>query len=233
MSLNLNLSKQNLQLTLEKKNIPSITNMNVEFAMDVSGSFDDEHRNGYTQQFLNRFVPFALLFDPDKKMGMYAFSSSYKKLKDVSESNYQDYVSSTIMTCSVYNGGTNYSEVIREMIIPSEDKSGFFSKLFKTNESKTSPKLCFFVTDGEPSDSSKTLDVLKEIEGSNTFIVLISISRTKINFLETMQKFQNVTYMNFTPQELKQIQSVSDENLYDRLLDNELTTWLKSYNSII
>lgn len=232
MSLNLNLSKQNLQFTLEKKNIPSITNMNVEFAMDVSGSFDDEHRNGYTQQFLNRFIPFALLFDPDKKMSMYAFSSSYKKLKDVSESNYQDYVSSTIMTCSVYNGGTNYSEVIKEMITLSKDKPEFFSSFFKPSETKVSPKLCFFVTDGEPSDTSKTLNVLKELESSNTFIVLISISSKPISFLETMQKFQNVTYMNFTPQELKQIQSVSDENLYDRLLDDELTTWLKSYNSI-
>ena len=232
MSLNLNLSKQNLQLTLEKKNIPSITNMNVEFAMDVSASFADEHRNGYTQQFLNRFVPFALLFDPDKKMGMYAFSSSYEKLKDVSESNYQDYVSSTIRTCSVYNCGTNYSEVIKEMITPSKDKPGVFSSFFKSSETKVSPKLCFFVTDGEPFDTSKTLNVLKELEGSNTFIVLISISSKPISFLETMQRSQNVTYMNFTPQELKQIQSVSDENLYDRLLDDELTTWLKSYNSI-
>lgn len=232
MSLNLDLSKQNLQLTLEKKNIPSIINMNVEFAMDVSGSFDDEHRNGYTQQFLNRFVPFALLFDPDKKMGMYAFSSSHKKLKDVSESNYQNYVSSTIMTCSVYSGGTNYSKVIKEMITPSQENPGFLTKLFKTGGTKVSPKLCFFVTDGEPFDTSETLKVLKELEGSNTFLVLISIAPTQIHFLQTMQKFQNVTYMNFTPQELKQIQSVSDENLYDRLLNDELTTWLKSYNSI-
>lgn len=224
MTVSLNLSKESLQLNLTKRNVGTIQNLDVSFAMDVSGSFDDEHRAGYTQSFLNRFVPFSLLFDPDKKMGMYVFSSDHENLDDVTESNFDGYIRNKVMRSSVYGYGTKYAPVLEEILKP--QSVGLLKSIFGA---KAKPKLCFFVTDGEPMDANATLETLRQKHGQDSFIVLVSISDSKISFLEKMEAFDGVTHLQLSPAYLRNIENVSDDELYEKLLNDELVAWLKKY----
>lgn len=224
MAISLDLSKQSLQLNLTKRNVGTIQSLDVSFAMDVSGSFDDEHRAGYTQSFLNRFVPFSLLFDPDKKMGMYVFSSEYENLGDVTEANFDGYIQNAVMKSHVYGYGTKYAPVLEEILKP---ESASLLKSFFV--SKPKPKLCFFVTDGEPMDGNATIETLRQYHGADSFIVLVSIANSKISFLEKIEAFDGVTHLQLTPDYLRNIKNVSDDELYEKLLNDELVAWLKKY----
>lgn len=65
---------QSLSLELKKRDVDKIIPCQVKLAMDVSGSFEDEHGEGLTQNLLNRLVPFAMLFDKDGVIDSYTFS---------------------------------------------------------------------------------------------------------------------------------------------------------------
>src|SRR5574344_1745223 len=105
-----------LQLVMQKHDANSVYPSQVHVAMDVSGSFDDEHRNGYTQELLNRLIPFAMLFDKDKTVQCVAFGSSAEALVDIDSSNYQDYVKNQIMLSRPYNSGTNFAAAFKVLL---------------------------------------------------------------------------------------------------------------------
>eukprot|EP01030_Chromulinospumella_sphaerica_P021594 gene21594-21544_t len=57
LTLDLNKSQQALVLNLAKVGVTETPQVNVAFVMDVSGSFDDEHREGVTNDLLTRLIP--------------------------------------------------------------------------------------------------------------------------------------------------------------------------------
>lgn len=143
MSLKLNLEKasSSLKLSLEKAGIVNPPTLEVGVAMDVSGSFDDEHRDGVTDSLLTRLVPWGLTFDPDKKVDVFTFSDSedgVHELGSVDANNYFGYLPRTFFGVDItdypkssypegipktirartkgYNGATDYSYVIEAML---------------------------------------------------------------------------------------------------------------------
>lgn len=136
-----------LSFALEKHDVTEIKPCQVHMVMDISGSFVDEHRDGYTQQLMNRFVPFSMLFDKDKILGSFAFGSYAKELEDITASNYENYIQQHMP----YRGGgsTDYAEAFRLMLDSVDDEAvqkyvtehrpvtkqvakpqGFFAKMF-------------------------------------------------------------------------------------------------------
>ncbi len=242
MQFELTKATEALKFELSKREVDSILPCQVKLAFDVSGSFDDEHRNGYTQQLLNRFVPFAMLFDKDKTLDSYVFSNSEERLCDINEHNYSNYVRKEIMQSDSYNGGTNYLPVIKHMIEGDalgnvkEKAKGFFGKLFgKSQESvvessKSSDKnLIFFVTDGQASDQEETKRFLDYVmpDGKN-FIVFISIGSHKFSFFDrNYSDTEYSSYFNLTPRELRNLEDCSDEDMYNLILTPQLIEWMK------
>ena len=116
IQLNLEKSKQSLLLNLEKNGITTTPKMDVAFFMDVSGSFDDEHRSGQTNDLMNRLYPWAMVFDPDQELEAYAFSCGVTKVENVTIKNYKSYIQDHVIGCSGYNGGTNYNPAIKRLL---------------------------------------------------------------------------------------------------------------------
>lgn len=113
-------SVEALQLALVKHDVKEIKPCQVHMVMDISGSFIDEHHDGYTQQLMNRFVPFSMLFDKDKILGSFAFGSSARQLEDITERNYADYIAKEM---PYRNGGTtNYADAFRLMLGSIDEK---------------------------------------------------------------------------------------------------------------
>lgn len=156
LQFNLEKSTQALSFALAKHNVGSIIPCQVHVVMDVSGSFRDEHRAGYTQQLLNRFVPFSMLFDKDQILDSYAFGSNAKQLTEITASNYSDYIKKYMPVNGVGGCSTDYADAFRLMVqsvqtvtgkhqvtkqVPTQVQkqvvkpaTGFFGKLFGKSE---------------------------------------------------------------------------------------------------
>lgn len=238
-------STQALQFNLQKRNVNTIIPCEVFVAMDVSGSFDDEHQKGYTQTLLNRFVPFSMLFDKDKELNSFAFSSRSTELEIITEHNYKTYIRDEVIGCRGYNGGTEYAPVLEQMFLAKkavektqtvETKSkglfGLFSKTVSTEEvvsvsyEDIDKKLIFFVTDGDEWSPHDTKNVLNNYLHGKEFVVFLSVSNSKLEQLERYENGKFTSYHNFTFNELHDLQNWSDDKIYDLLLTDNLVNWM-------
>lgn len=250
IKFDLNKSTEALSFTLVKNNVSTIVPCQVHVVMDVSGSFEDEHRAGYTQQLLNRFVPFSMLFDKDKVLDSYAFAARAKKLPEINANNFHNYIQKHVP----YNGAgvgftTNYAEAFEFMVESTKGEStvtktvtkaasGFWNKLMgKTETTQVTQQvagsysqdkhLFFFVTDGVPDSASDARQALDALMQDNVFIVFISISNGKIGFLEKFATEPYALYLNYTPAALRNLENVSDAELYGQLLAApQLVNWM-------
>jgi hypothetical protein len=151
ISVNLEKSAATLRLSLEKAGITQPPVVEVGFNMDVSGSFEDEHMDGLTNDVMTRLVPWGLVFDPDQKLDFFTFSSNHGGrppayyVGEVTAQNYQGYIQrEVIRKVPNWNGGTLFVPVLQmnrqhfgwvegpkptPAVAPAE-KKGIFSKLF-------------------------------------------------------------------------------------------------------
>ncbi len=255
MSLQLNLekSKGKLLLSLNKKGINTPPSMELAFDLDVSGSFDDEHRDGLTQQLLMRLVPWGMVFDPDQKMDIFTFSDGKNRANYVGEITPETcdrYIQKSIIDkVEGYNGGTDYSYVIQKNLqhfgwieggafVAQVKKKGFFASMFSgvmeeetvTVEQKRS--LVIFVTDGEcyHRDEERLRWVLSESEyrKDQVYFLLIGISNQGVEFQflnKIADEFSNTGLVVIN--NLKEFVSKSDEEVNELLIGDELIEWLK------
>lgn len=240
---------ETLQFSLVKHDVQEIKPCQVSFICDVSGSFDDEHREGYTQALLNRLVPFSLVFDKNKTLDSFVFSSQAEQLADINAGNYSDYVRRHIQRSNVYGRATSYAaafeEVIRNLGTKTQTRtvqapaSGFMSRLFGKTQTVTEtvevPQedkyIHFFVTDGESSNEGRDLEAINRLLASNGnhFIVFLAVNDGRLPFLERNFASQRQTsYIHLTKRELMNLQNLSDEQIYEILLTDNFTAWMNN-----
>jgi hypothetical protein len=251
MQINLEKSAQNLRISLEKRGISKMPEMEMAGLLDVSGSFDDEHRSGVTNDLLTRLIPWGMTFDPDKKADLFTFSSGERSaylVGSVDEKNYIDYIPKNVIEkVPGYNGGTHYSHVIRKALQhfgwiaggEAPKSGGFFGKLFGGNKtsgeaSSSAPRraILFFITDGEiqREDKADTSAIVAQAdrEGYEVFIVMIGVSNQSVDFSfpETLARdHRNVAF--HTIKDIKGFTRMTDDQVNDFFLSDKLTAWLK------
>lgn len=235
-----------LSLVLEKHQVQKIIPSQVHLAFDVSYSFEDAHDDGYTQQLLNRIVPFSMLFDKNHTLDSYVFSHVAEKIEDINLNNFSDYVVKQIQTSKTYNGGTNYLPIFKLLInstnpqpvsvVTQQPTAGFFNKLFgktetvvTTIEPEQEKHLVFFVTDGEADDQEAAARFLAQTlpETCNPYFVFISIAKKPFNFFT--KNYLNTSYssyVNFTSDQLHSLTNMSDEDLYELFITDSLINWM-------
>jgi hypothetical protein len=242
-------------VSLEKKGIMKMPELEVCSAIDVSGSFLGEHRAGLTSTFLTRIVPWGITFDPDGKIDVFTFSNgpaSAHYLGFIDASNYVDYVGENIVDkVPGWGGATDYAYVLqmilshfgwgtrREEAPAQERKPGFFSRLFggatsikaaqPNTEDAPRRAIVFFVTDGVGDDPAETKKVIAEAEreGYETFFVLVGMSNSTREF--PLLKSLASDHGNVIFRKIEDIaafNSMSDEKLNEFFLDDKLTAWL-------
>ncbi len=225
--------------------------MDLCFDLDVSGSFDDEHRDGLTQQLLLRLVPWGMLFDPDQKMDIFTFSDGRRKANYVGEITPETcdrYIQRNIIDkVEGYNGGTDYSYVVEKNLqhfgwvqggafVPR--KKSFFTSLFGGDSGydtvAVEPKrsLVIFVTDGEchHTDEARMRTVLAESQNrkDQVYFLLIGISNQGVEFEFLQQiadEFSNTGLVVI--RNLREFVRKSDEEVNEVLITDELVEWLK------
>lgn len=247
--LNLKKSEQRLRLSLEKVGIVTPPIVELAFDLDVSGSFDDEHKDGTTNDLLTRLVPWGMLFDPDKKLDVFTFSGGSAHawyVGDVTLDTYEDYISRNIIgKVPGYNGGTDYSYVIEKNLehfgwkpvpVVEQRKKGLFDRLLSGNKASVSTSvekkrsLVIFVTDGRNDDKIRTKEVLAESEkrGDGIYFLFLGVSSRQDTFdfiCELGEEFGNVGFVAI--RDIKAFVQRSDDEINQALLGDELIAWLK------
>jgi hypothetical protein len=251
----INLSKINLVksrevkvgINLSKKSNEPIT-ANVVFVLDVSGSMQGEFSNSRqnpdsrVQEILERIYPIAMHMTKNlpvrEELDCYLFSSKVSdKLPKVNMNNFGTYVVDVILAPkadhrTVLWGGTSYAPAM--------------SAIYKAYKNSSVPTYVIFITDGDNSDHGQSERVVIDSSSTNIFWQFVGIGNSSFSFLEGLDNMpvvqdqrmiQNldtskgrvVDNANFF--QLNDIMSVSDDELYKRIL-NEFPDWIKKAKAI-
>lgn len=232
-------------IVLEKKNIANIK-ANIVVAIDSSGSMGSRYSNGNVQETVTRLLAIGMNMDVDKSIDVYTFNGSSRYVGIADKNNYAKFVEDNRIYA---NGGTKYSPVMEDIInkfgtsiapvrtVQEVKPKGLIGKLFgKTEEVITEtyesakpvevPTIVFFITDGENWDFDRTVQVIQEASKQAIFWQFVGIGNEKFKFLKKLDTMEGRYIDNANFFEVNDISTVSEEELYNRLL-NELPSWLE------
>ena len=227
-----NLSKCIVNLS-KKANVDiGNTKAKVITVLDYSGSMEWLYASGTIQNTINRLVPLGLTFDDNGALDVYLFQNDYRKMKDITLSNYKDYVEKVINKSGYYMGGTNYAPVLEAIINnQSANNTGLFGKLFKSKKD-TSPQsditFVLFITDGDNSDKYDTNKIIVESAKpeKRTFVQFIGIGGAEFNYLEELDNLEGRALDNTGFSKMVDLEMASDIELYNNILE-QFAEWLK------
>jgi len=188
-SLDLKKSSSAFRLSLDKAGVSSEIQAELIVVMDVSRSFEHEHKEGTTGILLERLVPLAKVLDPDGKIDLITFSAgpeSVEYLGEIDESNARDFIVDNVVgQVRGWNGGTTYSYALEEALrvfgwLPSERTAvparqpRFWQRLMgiAPEQALVAPhskvkkrSIVLFVTDGEndPGDRYRDKSLTRQV----------------------------------------------------------------------
>ena len=218
--VNLTKASQNLEssiVRLKKSGVDlSGHKARVFVVVDISGSMGKRFPCE-VQNALTRIFPLALKFDDNGEMEVYVFDTQCSLLPEpMTMGNYQDYVENYI--CSQYqiNGGTRYSPFGKQTVSDYNDGSLL-------------PAFGIVITDGEPfsDDVCKTNDEIRKSCKSRVFYQFVGIGRSNFKYLKELDNLDGRAADNAAFIKVSEISDMSDEELYDKLLE-QYPSWLRA-----
>lgn len=248
--------QETLVISLKKKKIAEIV-LRVASALDISGSMQGLYRNGTVSEFVGKLLPFGMQFDDNQQIDMWAFNNYSSELPPATADVYDDYVGKCMRGVSInggtsyapvmqsiydeYFGGVPMKTVTREIEVQEERPvSGFFAKLTGKTETvtvkktiteqvpdtsatvDTTPAMVFFQTDGENNDPAQVRAVLDRNRGKPIYWFMVGVGRESFRFLKELARdYDNVDFIGI--EDL----SLSDADLYDKLLSQEFGEWVE------
>lgn len=204
-------------ISLEKKRLTDVV-ARVGLVLDASGSMTGQYRRGRVQEVVNRILPLAVHFDDDGELDVWAFSAKSLALPAATLSNYADYIDTV-------NGGwrkwrmlsyNNEPEVIKEVLAHYKDTA--------------MPVFIIFISDGGVDQNAKIKKLLTEASAQPIFWQFVGIGGRNYGILEKLDTMSGRTVDNCGFFALDDLDSLSEQELYDRLLQ-ELPAWFAEAKS--
>lgn len=231
--------QETVQFVLEKRNLIKAPSMRVGVALDVSGSARDLYMSGVMQATIDRLVPIGMRFDDNGEIDVWSFDGACDQLPSVSKHDYDGYIQRAIINNKNISkwGGTQYGTPMQNMLnfyfgAPSvaATASGFFNKLLgggKQVEAKpvdqNKPVMAMLITDGANSDRENTTRLIQASQNKPVYWQMIGVgSPSEFNFIKHLaDSYGNVGFVSLSSLH------ISDEQLYDALLTQELADFVK------
>lgn len=249
MSIQLTKRAEKVGIVLAKRGLTKIPPIRVGVAFDVSGSTQGMFRNGVIQETFDRLLAVALKFDDNGELDAWTFDNNVDQLETASAADEGKFITEHVMNNSNIHkwGGTSYAPCLQEVTNfyfgPStsakiaEVAKGFFGGLFGKKAAPAPapvaaaapvaqlPAMLLFVTDGSSDDERSSEAVLREAEKNfpGMYYQMIGVgSAHHFTYLERMaDALDNVGFVNLTSL------SMTDEQLYEALITDEVTAWIK------
>lgn len=217
----ISLLKKKVSIVLEKKKLINVI-ARVALVLDISGSMSKLYKGGAVQNLVDRITAVASHFDDDGKLDLWIFDHRFHRLPAVSEKTYEDYIEREILS-KARNGefkgkifGRNNEPPVIEDVIR-----------FYTEEQRSYlPAFIVFISDGGINKNREIKRMITDAARLPLFWQFVGIGRENYGILEKLDMMEGRVIDNANFFALDDIDRISDEQLYERLL-NEFPKWLE------
>ena len=200
-------------ITLEKKKMQDVTAA-VVVVLDRSGSMNSQYKRGDVQRAMDKLLPIALMFDDDGSLDTWTFACEAQNLSSINLDNIKDYIKTEKGGWSKWTvGGVN-------------NEPSVMRKLIKKYKKSKQPVYIIFISDGGIRKKSEIKQLMKKSSGYPMFWQFVGLGGSNYGILEEFDTMEGRLVDNVNFFEIDTIDSLTDEQLYDKLL-NEFPLWLK------
>ncbi|AQS08579.1 general stress protein 16U [Clostridium saccharobutylicum] len=204
-------------ITLEKKHMEQTT-ASVVVILDNSGSMDWQYRNGDIQRTMDKLLPVALMFDDNGELDTWAFASKTKHLSPITLDNIKNYLNEESKGWKKWHIGWG------------NDEPKVMSELINQYMYNHLPVYVIFLSDGGIYETRKIKKLLIESSNYPIFWQFMGVGGSNYGILEELDEMEGRIVDNANFFSIDNINSLSDEALYEKLL-NEFPIWLKEASS--
>ncbi|MBU8770838.1 VWA domain-containing protein [Cytobacillus pseudoceanisediminis] len=210
----ISLLKKSAGIVLQKKNLTNVT-ARVGLVLDISGSMRKLYKNGTVQRVVERILAVASQFDDDGALDIWVYDNEFSRLKPVTEHDFEGYVDQYILNNDlIHKFGRNDEPPVMEDVI----------QKYTTEDPSKDPAFIVFINDGGCKRTIK-----KPVTASSDkplFWQFVGIGDSNFEVLEKLDEMDGRYIDNANFFHIKDIETISDNELYDLLL-NEFPDWLK------
>lgn len=210
----IDLQKKSVRIVLEKKKLTSVQ-ARVGLVLDITGSMRTMYKNGTVQKVVERILAVASQFDDDGMLDVWVYDHEFSRLAPVTEKDFNDYVNREILQNEdVHKFGRNDEPLVMRDVM----------EKYLLKEPSELPAFVVFINDGGCKKTIKPLIVSSS--DKPIFWQFVGIGNGNFDFLKKLDEMDGRFVDNANFFQVEDIENVSEEELYDALL-NELPEWLK------
>ena len=210
----IDLTKKSL-VQLEKKNLLDVQ-ARVALVLDASGSMNHQYHNGDVQKVVDRLMPLAINFDNDDSFECWAFAQYTTQLDDVTLTNVNQFIQTTKRGWRNWQVGARINQEI-----PAIEAVINYYQQFDDGI----PVYVLFISDGGVGSGRQMQKVLTQAATLPIFWQFVGIGGRNYGVLEKLDDMTGRIIDNCNFFELERITGISDERLYELLLE-EFPSWL-------
>ena len=206
----------------ERWNVPPTKRqVKSQVTKSASGSMNQQYKKGDVQNVINRLMPLAINFDDDGSFECWAFAQKTKQLDDVNLYNVNDFINTMHGGWREWPLGSRTNEEI-----PAIQAVIDFYQRFNDGI----PVYVLFISDGGVGNSRQIQKILTQAASLPIFWQFVGIGGSGYGVLEKLDDMTGRIIDNCNFFELDRITSISDERLYELLLE-EFPCWLNEAKS--
>ncbi|MBF0108932.1 MAG: VWA domain-containing protein [Magnetococcales bacterium] len=194
----------------------------VGLVLDASGSMLRQYQQGRVQEVVDRIFPLAVHFDDDGSLDVWAFAEKSRELTPLTSDSVKSYVDREWggwqKWMRVLNSDINYEPAVIRAVI---DR---YRGTFTTQA--VQPVYVVFISDGGVGSDKEIEKLLIKASQLPIFWQFVGIGGSNYGILRRFDTMQGRFLDNCNFFSLDDLHSVTDQELYDRLLA-EYPEWLK------
>jgi hypothetical protein len=223
---------EKLSISLEKKQLQD-TVAKVVIVMDASGSMYLSYQNGCFQSVLDRIALLAARLDDDGNLETWFYAEKCARLPDITIQNVSNYLKEQ----EVYPAyaGFSISSIFNFRVINNwtakvggnwNNELPIMQNIVSVYKSSNLPVLVIFITDGDIKKTDEIKKILIKASDYPIFWQFVGLRGKNYGVLDELDNMEGRTIDNANFFQADDLAVISDEELYDRLL-NEFPIWLK------
>ncbi len=207
------LKKNIAKVVLEKKKLQGVV-ARVGLVLDISGSMRALYRDGVVQEAVERILAVASQFDDNGSLDVWVYDNEFSRLPAVTEKDFVNYVNDKIVNDqSIHKFGRNDEPQVMKDVIHKYIKE----------EPADEPVFLVFINDGGCKSGIKK--IIANSSKMPIFWQFVGIGYSNFDVLRKLDTMEGRFVDNANFFHLNNLKDVSDEELYDQLL-NECPQWL-------
>lgn len=185
----------------------------VALALDISVSMRRMFESGTVQRVCERLLALGVKFDDNGAVDIFLFGNKDYDVGELSEENFYGFVEQQIVSQYRLEGKTNYAGVINRIVEKYTTEPG-------------DPAYILFITDGDNHDKAEAEEAIVKASKFPIFWQFVGIGGSTFEFLDKLDTMSGRFIDNANFFALNDIDRVSDDDLYQRMLV-EFPSWLK------